>query len=136
VPKNRNLSVYFSLCNEHSSFCPLLAPPAVPLCHVETREFLHPRAHQLQNKTFQINGIIMIIMSENCKRLFDSNEMLPINTLAPRHAIYITIDFVSTVTNGLGFMIVISSLIGFMGATYLYKYPVLNFSVIVVLSVC
>jgi uncharacterized membrane protein len=75
-------------------------------------------------------------MSEDCKRIFDSKEMLPINTLAPRHAIYITIDFITSVTNGLGFLIVISSLIGFVGATYLYKYPVLNFSVIVVLSVC
>jgi uncharacterized membrane protein len=83
-----------------------------------------------------MNGIIMIIMSENCKRIFDSNEMLPINTLAPRHAIYITIDFMSSFINGLGFVIIVASLIGFVAATYLYKYPLLNFSVIVVLSVC
>ncbi|KAJ3625495.1 hypothetical protein MTP99_016062 [Tenebrio molitor] len=75
-----------------------------------------------------MNGIIMIIMSENCKRIFDSNEMLPINTLAPRHAIYITIDFMSSFINGLGFVIIVASLIGFVAATYLYKYPLLNFS--------
>jgi hypothetical protein len=84
---------------------------------------------RLIGENFQVSGVIVVVMSEGCKNTFDENEIIPFNAEAPRHAIFLSIDFLVALLNALGFLIIVVSCIAFVGAIYLHTYPLINFSV-------
>ncbi|XP_068897603.1 uncharacterized protein [Tenebrio molitor] len=83
---------------------------------------------RLIGENFQVSGVIVVLKVEGCKNTFDDNEIVPFNAEAPRHAIFLSIDFLVALLNALGFLIIVMSCIAFVGAIYLHTYPLINFS--------
>ncbi|XP_068897606.1 uncharacterized protein [Tenebrio molitor] len=75
-----------------------------------------------------MSGVIVMVMAERCKNTFDDNEIIPFNAEAPRHAIFLSIDFLVALLNALGFLMIVVSCLAFIGAIYLHTYPLINFS--------
>jgi hypothetical protein len=75
-----------------------------------------------------VSGVIVMVMAERCKNTFDDNEIIPFNAEAPRHAIFLSIDFLVALLNALGFLMIVVSCLAFIGAIYLHTYPLINFS--------
>ncbi|CAH1374740.1 unnamed protein product, partial [Tenebrio molitor] len=65
---------------------------------------------RLIGENFQVSGVIVVLMSEGCKNTFDENEIIPFNAEAPRHAIFLSIDFLVALLNALGFLIIVAGL--------------------------
>jgi hypothetical protein len=84
---------------------------------------------RLIGENFQVSGVIVVLMSEGCKNTFDENEIIPFNTVAPRHAIFLSIDFLVALLNVLGFLMIVVRCLAFIGAIYFHTYPLINFSV-------
>jgi hypothetical protein len=84
---------------------------------------------RLIGENFQMSGVIVMVMAERCKNTFDDNEIIPFNAEAPRHAIFLSIDFLVALLNALGFLMIVVSCLAFIGAIYLHTYPLINFSV-------
>jgi hypothetical protein len=84
---------------------------------------------RLIGENFQVSGVIVVLKVEGCKNTFDDNEIIPFNAEAPRHAIFLSIDFLVALLNALGFLTIVVSCIAFVGAIYLHTYPLINFSV-------
>ncbi|XP_044271159.1 uncharacterized protein LOC123015479 isoform X2 [Tribolium madens] len=75
-----------------------------------------------------INGIAMIFQSENCRDMFDKQSLLPLNSKAPILKIDFTVDFLYSLTNSIGFLLMLLSASGLVGAICLNSRPLIIFA--------
>ncbi|KAJ3642826.1 hypothetical protein Zmor_025579 [Zophobas morio] len=76
-----------------------------------------------------ISGVIMMIQSDTCRHYYDNQHLVPLYwEYEILETMEISFDMIFTVYMGIGFLVIVISIVGFVGAIELKQHKLINFS--------